>query len=192
MKAAAAFAAASQRPPPPAPRWRGSPGGRLRPRLVLQKSVLPQLDIKLLFAVGSAHDPAGKEGLAALTAAMIAEAGSKAMTIDQIDAVLYPMAGSWRQSVDKEMTTFTGSIHRDYWSTVPRDRPAAASGAGVQGRGFQAAEGSAEERARQDLRSDNEEELGKERLQTNIFRGTPYGHVRSARSPGSTPSPWTT
>ena len=24
---------------------------------------------------------------------------------------------------------------------------------------------------------DNEEELGKERLQTNIFRGTPYGHV---------------
>ncbi len=29
----------------------------------------------------------------------------------------------------------------------------------------------------QDLRSNNEEELGKERLQTNIFRGTPYGHV---------------
>ena len=29
----------------------------------------------------------------------------------------------------------------------------------------------------EDLRADNEEELGKERLQTNIFRGTPYGHV---------------
>src|SRR4029077_4433145 len=29
----------------------------------------------------------------------------------------------------------------------------------------------------QDLRSKNEEELGKERLQTNIFRGTPYGHT---------------
>src|SRR5205085_11452355 len=29
----------------------------------------------------------------------------------------------------------------------------------------------------QDLRSNNEEELGKERLQTNIFSGTPYGHV---------------
>src|SRR4030095_7480794 len=29
----------------------------------------------------------------------------------------------------------------------------------------------------QDLRSNNEEELGKERLQTNIFRGTAYGHV---------------
>ena len=29
---------------------------------------------------------------------------------------------------------------------------------------------------RQDLRTSNEEELAKERLQTNIFRGTPYGH----------------
>jgi zinc protease len=29
----------------------------------------------------------------------------------------------------------------------------------------------------QDLRSSNEEELGKERLQMNVFRGTPYGHV---------------
>ena len=76
--------------------------------LVVQKSVTPQLDIKLLFAVGSAHDPAGKEGLAALSAAMIAEAGSKAMTIDEINAALYPMAGSFTAQVDKEMTTFTG------------------------------------------------------------------------------------
>ena len=40
--------------------------------------------IKLLFAVGSAHDPKGKEGLAALAAAMIADAGSKALRIDEI------------------------------------------------------------------------------------------------------------
>src|SRR5262249_30992006 len=29
---------------------------------------------------------------------------------------------------------------------------------------------------KQDLRADNEEELGKERLQQNLFAGTPYGH----------------
>ena len=28
----------------------------------------------------------------------------------------------------------------------------------------------------QDLRANNEEELGKERLQANLFAGTPYGH----------------
>ena len=42
-------------PPPPA-------AGSDRLRLVLQKSVLPQLNIKLLFAVGSAHDPAARRG----------------------------------------------------------------------------------------------------------------------------------
>ncbi len=83
--------------------------------LVVQKSVTPQLDIKLLFAAGSAADPAGKEGLAFLSAAMIAEAGSKAMTIDEINAALYPMAGSFTAQVDKEMTTFTGMVHRDNW-----------------------------------------------------------------------------
>src|SRR5262245_12483010 len=74
---------------------------------VLQKSVIPQLDVKLLFTVGSAHDPAGKEGLAALTASMITQAGSKGMTIDQIEKALYPMAGSFSRQTDKEMTTMT-------------------------------------------------------------------------------------
>ena len=92
------------------------PGGA-QPRVVLQISVLPQVDAKLLFAVGSAHDPAGKEGLAALTAAMIARGGSKAMTIDQIDAALYPIAGTFTDHVDKEMTTFTAIVHHDQAST---------------------------------------------------------------------------
>ena len=52
---------------------------------MLQKSASPQLNIKLLFNAGSAHDPAGKEGLAALTAAMLTDAGSKGLTIDQIE-----------------------------------------------------------------------------------------------------------
>ena len=51
---------------------------------LVQRSKLPQLNVKLLFRVGSAHDPKGKEGLAALAAAMIADAGSQAMTIDEI------------------------------------------------------------------------------------------------------------
>src|SRR5205814_5659284 len=83
--------------------------------LVLQKSVLPELDVKLLFTVGSAHDPVGKEGLAALTASMISEGGSRDMTIEQIEQALYPIAGSFSPRTDKEMTTFTGRIHRDEW-----------------------------------------------------------------------------
>src|SRR5262249_7622972 len=78
-------------------------------------SRLTQLSIKLLFTVGSADDPKGKEGLAALAAAMVAEAGSRDLKIDEINKALFPMAGSFRDQVDKEMTTFTGSIHRDNW-----------------------------------------------------------------------------
>jgi len=92
-----------------------SPAAAASVRTLAQPSALPQLDFKLLFTVGSARDPAGKEGLAALAASMIAEAGSRAMRIDEIRKALFPMAGGFDAQVDKEMTTFTGGIHRDNW-----------------------------------------------------------------------------
>jgi zinc protease len=151
--------------------------GESQVRLVLQKSVLPQLDIKLLFTVGSAHDPAGKEGLAALTAAMIAKAGSRFMTIEEFDARLYPMAGSFNDQVDKEMTTFTARVHRDQWSPFLATVLPQVFYPGFREADFKRLKDAQMNALVQDLRSDNEEELGKERLQTNIFRGTPYGHV---------------
>ena len=36
----------------------------------------PLVAVRLMFSVGSIHDPAGKEGLAALTALMVGEAGT--------------------------------------------------------------------------------------------------------------------
>ena len=62
-------------------------------RFIIQKNEMPQLRVKLLFDVGSAHDPAGKEGLARLAATMISEAGSKDMQINEINKALYPLAG---------------------------------------------------------------------------------------------------
>jgi zinc protease len=145
--------------------------------LVLQKSPQPQLDVKLLFSIGSANDPAGKEGLAALTAAMLSRAGSTSMTIDQIDAALYPTAGSFTARTDKEMTTFTGSIHRDKWQTFVDVALPQLVDPGWRQEDFERLKTRQMNALVQDLRSNNEEELGKERLQTNIFRGTPYGHV---------------
>ena len=144
---------------------------------VLQKSPLAQLNVKLLFAVGSAHDPAGKEGLAALTASMLTRAGSRAMPIDQIDAALYPTAASFTSRVDKEMTTLTGLVHRDQWQKViPIILPQVLE-PGWRPEDFDRVKTRQLNTLTQDLRSNNEEELGKERLQENIFRGTPYGHV---------------
>lgn len=176
VTAATAFAATASAPAAPA--LHISPDAADPPaRLTLQKSVLPQLHVKLLFAAGSAHDPAGKEGLAALTAAMIAKAGSRALAIDQIDAILYPMAGSFTDRTDKEMTTFTGVIHRDHWSKFLGTVLPQLLEPGFREEDFQRLKEAQLNELVQDLRSNNEEELGKERLQTNIFRGTPYGHV---------------
>jgi zinc protease len=172
---AAAFTPEAMTPPAPGPVKSGTTTVNLR--MVQQKSVLPQLNVKLLFAAGSAHDPAGKEGLAALTAAMIADAGSRLATIDQIEAGLYPMAGSFSGRADKEMTTFTGIIHRDRWAPFLGMVLPQLLEPGFRDDDFKRLKDAQLNALIQDLRSNNEEEIGKERLQTNIFRGTPYGHV---------------
>jgi zinc protease len=154
----------------------GSAAGAESVRTLAQATALPQLNIKLLFTVGSASDPAGKEGLAALSAAMIAEAGSKAMRIDEIKKALFPLAGSFDAQVDKEMTTFTGSIHRDNWSHFLDIALPMLLDPGLREDDFRRVKDAQMNALKQDLRNNNEEELGKERLQVNIFAGTPYGH----------------
>lgn len=144
--------------------------------LVTVESVLPQLDIKLLFTTGSAYDPKGKEGLSALAAAMIAQAGSKQLRIDEINKALYPMAGSLREQADKEMTTFTGSIHRDNWRKFLDVVLPQLTDPGFREEDFQRLRDQQSNALKEDLRSSNEEELAKERLQSRIFAGTPYGH----------------
>ncbi len=143
---------------------------------VLQKTALPQLNVKLLFRVGSAYDPRGREGLSALAAAMVAEAGSKDRRIDEINKALFPMAGAFRGRVDKEMTTFTGFIHRDNWKAFFDIALPMLTDPGLREEDFKRLKDAQSNALKEDLRSNNEEELGKERLQANIFAGTPYGH----------------
>jgi zinc protease len=146
-------------------------------RFITQKSVLPNVMTKFLFTIGSAHDPKGKEGLAALSAAMITEAGSKAMPISEINKVLYPMAGSLGNQVDKDMTTFTAVVHRDNWMKFADTVLPQLLTPGFREEDFNRLKDSQLNRLKQDLRANNEEELGKEHLQNVIYAGTPYGHT---------------
>jgi zinc protease len=146
-------------------------------RFVTQKSVLPNVMFKLLFNSGSAHDPAGKEGLARLTASMITEAGSKAMRIDEINRVLYPTAGGFSSQVDKELTTFTGVVNKDAWKKFADVSLPQLLTPGYREDDFQRLKDAQLNALKQDLRNNNEEELGKEELQNVIFSGTPYGHT---------------
>ena len=144
--------------------------------VLVQKSALPQINFKLLFTAGSAHDPKGKEGLAALTAAMVASAGSSERKIDEVTKALFPLAGSFTEQTDKEMTTFTGSIHKDNWDEFIDIALPLLVSPGFREEDFRRLKDAQRNALVLDLKDNNEEEFGKERLQANVFAGTPYGH----------------
>ncbi len=140
------------------------------------KAAVPQVIVKLLFQAGSAYDPKGKEGLAALSAAMIADAGSQPMKIDEIKKTLFPMAASFAAQVDKEMTTFTGVVHKDNARAFLDVALPQLSEPGFREEDFARLKDAQRNALKEDLKSANDEELGKEQLQVEAFAGTPYGH----------------
>lgn len=144
--------------------------------VLVQQSALPQVRFKLLFAAGSAHDPQGKEGLAALTAAMVASSGSRERKIDEVTKALFPLAGSFSEQVDKEMTTFSGSIHKDNWNEYLAIALPLLLEPGFRDEDFRRLKDAQKNALLLDLKDNNEEEFGKERLQANVYAGTPYAH----------------
>ena len=77
----------------------------------------PLVDVSFLVHAGASMDPVGKKGLAALTAAMLTDAGSATATVQEINAAMYPIASGFNASVDKEMTRLSGQIHKDNLDT---------------------------------------------------------------------------
>ncbi len=139
-------------------------------------SKLPVVTVKLLLEAGSARDPSGKEGLAALSADMLVAAGSRAMRIDEIKQALHPLAARFDAQVDKELVTLTGTLPRDGWDRFAEVALPQLTDPGFREDDFRRLKDEHRNALLQDLRETNDEELGKERLQANVFAGTPYGH----------------
>ena len=144
--------------------------------LIVQKNKSPFLDIKLLFKAGSVLDPKGKEGLANLSATMISDGGSKAKTYDEIQKALFPLAASFYDQTDKEMTTFTIRVHKDHAAKVIDLLLPVLTEPALKAEDFTRIKSGLLNRLKQDLKTNNEEELGKERLRELIFAGSPNAH----------------
>jgi len=144
--------------------------------VLVQASKLPQVRFKLVFNAGSAQDPAGKEGLARMTAAMIDNAGSKERKIDEVKKALFPMAASFSAQTDKEMTSFTGSVHKDKWQEYMRIAMPQLLEPGFREEDFRRIKDEQKNALLLDLKDNNEEEFAKERLQTKVFAGSAYAH----------------
>jgi zinc protease len=144
--------------------------------IVIKEPQSPYIALNIWIHCGAQNDPAGKQGLASLTARMLAESATKNNSYEQILNKLYPMAAGYNAGVDKEMTNFTGRIHKDnleqYYSLF-KDAILAPA---FQPEDFQRVKSQILNYLKQTRRYSNDEELSKELLFHEIYRGTSYQH----------------
>jgi len=144
----------------------------------------PLVAIRLLFRVGSIHDPVGKEGLAALTGLMVAEAGTRQREYSELVDALYPMAATIEVDTDREVTVIRGQIHReklDEYTAILQEvllEPAFSESDFTRNRDV------LESYLTTTLRASNDELLGLEALQQTLFEGHPYGHAPQGTAEG--------
>lgn len=152
--------------------------GASRATSVLLPNRSPLVTFRILFRTGAASDPEGKEGLAALTAAMLAEGGTRTKTYEQLVETVYPMGLSsplnWQ--IDKEMTVFNVTTHEDnleqHYSLIRE----MLLDPGFREEDFKRLKANAVNFLKVSLRETNDEELGKEHLYNVIYEGHPYEH----------------
>jgi len=137
----------------------------------------PTVSFRVLFNVGSQNDPAGKEGLAALTAGLIAEGSTKAHSYEEMLALLYPMAADVSEQVDKEMTVFSGRTHKDNLDEFYGLLKEILLEPAFIEEDFARVKSDYLNYIKTTLRYSQDEELGKEALYEFVFAGTPYEHI---------------
>lgn len=143
--------------------------------VALPNASSPLVSVRLQFNVGSIHDPAGKEGLATLTSMMIGQAGTQKRSYTDLVDALYPMAASINTGTDREVTLVAGTIHRDKLGEYTALLKEALLQPGFSKEDFDRNKEQLVAALTNSLRS-NDEMLGLELLQQEIFKGHPYGH----------------
>jgi zinc protease len=172
---AAAGALASRRPAAaPSRRAASLPQG---PRTVkLPSPDNPLVAIRLLFQVGAAEDPAGKDGLAALTAAMLGESGTKRRSWSVVLDALYPMAADIQTYGDKDTLVFEGTVHRDNLAAFADLLAEQILTPRFAKEDFTRHRQDALDYITKTLRGNDDEDLGKQALAALMFKGHRYGH----------------
>ncbi|MDX1455408.1 MAG: pitrilysin family protein [Gammaproteobacteria bacterium] len=136
------------------------------------------VNVSWLFNVGAARDPEGKKGLAELTARMIASGGSEFHDINAITEAFYPMAAGFGSQVGKEMTRFSGTVHKDNldrWYAIAAEQLLAP---GWRESDFQRIKQQLLTTISDGLRANNDEEFAKEAMYEFIYGDEhPYGSL---------------
>ncbi|GMR13721.1 MAG: hypothetical protein BMS9Abin29_1936 [Gemmatimonadota bacterium] len=155
--------------------------------IALREEGSPFVALNIWVKVGSQNDPKGKEGLAALTAQLLADGATQQDSYQEIVDKLYPMAARYGASVDKEMTNFRGTVYIDNlegFYELLRNALLSPAFAEADFKRVKLRTLNFLERGR---RYNRDEELSRELLYWMAYQGTPYehpeeGYVESVRS----------
>ncbi len=151
--------------------------------VALPSATNPLVALRLVWQVGSTDDPAGKEGLAALTAAMMARGGGGERTFAQVLDALYPMAAGIGVYATRETTVIHGQVHRDNLDAYRELLLAQVLTPRFDPSDLERLRSKALDFVEKTLRSDDDEELGKHALHARMYAGHPYAHpVRGTAS----------
>lgn len=145
-------------------------------QLILSPDSSPLVSLRFAWRTGSAQDARGREGQAWMTAYLLAAGGSHSMTHKRILDAFFPMAVSVSSSVDKEMTAFWVQVHADHLDKAYPIFREMLLNPGWREDDFERLRTDSVNLLEITLRGENDEELAKEALYGEIFRGHPYGH----------------
>ncbi len=178
--------AAAKKKAKPAP-VAAKPMPKVEPKMeivTLPSPEAPLVAIRLLFSIGSIDDPKGKEGLAALTTMMLTEAGTAKRTYSERIDAFYPMAANLNWNVDRELTVLAGVIHRDNLAAYSDLLVEAVTQPRFDASDFERNKEQLLAALTTTLRATNDELLGLEALQAEIFAGHPYEHASTGTVQG--------
>jgi zinc protease len=136
----------------------------------------PTVALRVVIETGSVDDPYGKFGLCSLTMHAAAEGGTPDLTKTEVADRLYPMAASIDVRVDRETTVFSGRVRKEdledyypiFWNAIFHPRLETAD--------IERLRDATLSGLIHDLKASNDEQLGKEALQSLLFQGTPWEH----------------
>ena len=143
--------------------------------VLLPSQGTPFVSMRFLFETGSTDDPAGKEGLAALTAALLAEGGTKSLTYEQLLAKLYPMAAGIGVQVERDVTVVHGTVHRDHLDRYYELMREVVQEPRFDANDFARLKDDQHNNLVSGLRAVDDESFGMESLGTLLNSGHPYG-----------------
>ncbi|MBI5490527.1 MAG: insulinase family protein [Deltaproteobacteria bacterium] len=136
----------------------------------------PAVTIRVVFAAGSADDPAGREGLTQLAVRLMLEGGTESLSYPELLRALFPMAAEISWNVDRDQTLVYARVPAallDKFYPLLLDvltRPR------MDADDFERLRAISLSELEDDLKVGDDEELGKEALEAFLYEGHPYGH----------------